>query len=99
MDPVIHNLPGLFAQLGEPCDEAAIERFIEGHRPLENCTYLHDAPFWSPTQAKFLREAILDDADWAPIVDQLNVQLHLPDGSTFETRLPPSAGEGPAGPV
>jgi len=34
-----------------------------------------DAPFWSPAQARFLRESITADADWANVVDQLSVAL------------------------
>jgi hypothetical protein len=36
---------------------------------------LADAFFWSPSQAQFLRDDILDDADWAEVVDQLDVLL------------------------
>ena len=36
---------------------------------------LADAFFWSPSQAELLREEILDDADWAEVVDQLDVLL------------------------
>jgi hypothetical protein len=37
---------------------------------------LSDAPFWTPSQAAFLREEILEDADWASVIDELNVDLH-----------------------
>ena len=36
---------------------------------------LHEAAFWTPAQADFLREEILEDADWAEAVDELNVRL------------------------
>ena len=36
---------------------------------------LADAFFWTPAQAAFLREKIQEDADWAEIVDQLNLML------------------------
>ena len=36
---------------------------------------LEDAFFWSESQAQFLRDDILDDADWAEVVDQLDVLL------------------------
>jgi len=71
-----HDLSNLFAQLGEPNDEAAITRFIESHRPLAEHVQLHEAPFWTPTQACFLREALLQDADWAEVADALNAELH-----------------------
>lgn len=31
--------------------------------------------FWSDAQKAFLREEILDDADWAVVVDELNLML------------------------
>ena len=36
---------------------------------------LADAPCWTPAQAAFLREEILEDADWAEVVDQLDARL------------------------
>jgi hypothetical protein len=36
---------------------------------------LADAFFWTESQSQFLRDEILDDADWAEVVDQLNVML------------------------
>jgi hypothetical protein len=35
----------------------------------------HQASFWTQAQASFLREAIEEDADWAELVDQLDVML------------------------
>ena len=75
----MHNLGNLFAQLGLPSDEAAIEHFIKTHSPLATATALPDAPFWTPAQAAFLREEILKDADWAEVIDQLNAKLHTRD--------------------
>ena len=71
------NMRSLFAQLGEPNDDASIARFIEKHGHLHGGTHLHEAGFWSPSQAAFLREATLLDAAWAPVVDALNTRLHL----------------------
>ncbi|MFC5300958.1 DUF2789 domain-containing protein [Azospira restricta] len=76
MERPVHDLSHLFAQLGEASDEAAIARFIESH-PLPGDMHLHEAPFWKPAQSRFLREAILDDADWAEVADELNRELHL----------------------
>ena len=73
-----HALKDLFDQLGLPSEHGEIERFIELHRPLPQEMRLADAPFWSPAQAQFLNEEFHDDADWAPLVDQLNVLLHTP---------------------
>ena len=70
------DMRSLFAQLGEPNDDAAINRFVELNSPLPDGMRLHDAPFWTPTQAAFLREAIMQDAEWAKVVDDLNARLH-----------------------
>jgi hypothetical protein len=37
---------------------------------------LSEADFWTPQQAKLLKDEMRDDADWAPVVDELNVLLH-----------------------
>jgi hypothetical protein len=71
-----HSMSNLFAQLGQASDDAAIAHFIETHRPLPESMQLHEAPFWTPAQACFLRESILQDADWAEVADELNAELH-----------------------
>ena len=71
MESSVHVLRDLFRQLGLPDDPASIEAFIIAHRPLPPGVALTDAPFWTPSQAQFLREEIADDADWAEIVDTL----------------------------
>lgn len=76
MERLVRNMRSLFAQLGQACDEDAIQQFIEANSPLGGETLLHEAAFWSPMQANFLREAILDDAEWAEIVEALNSELH-----------------------
>lgn len=76
MERPVRDMSSLFAQLGEASDERAIARFIETHGPLDGGVQLHEAAFWSATQANFLREAILDDAEWAEIVEALNSELH-----------------------
>ena len=76
MDFHHHSLPNLFAQLGLPVGDAAIEQFIASHRPLPATMPLAEAPFWSPAQAAFLREEWLEDGDWAEVVDELNLRMH-----------------------
>lgn len=76
MERPVHTMSNLFAQLGQPNDEAAIARFIASYRPLAAEVRLHEAAFWSPSQAAFLEEAIRDDADWAEVADALNFALH-----------------------
>ena len=76
MEPTVHPFSDLFAQLGLPNDNASIQQFIVTHSPLPDDVRLEEAPFWSPAQAQLLREERLDDADWAMVVDRLNVALH-----------------------
>jgi hypothetical protein len=71
-----HELSDLFQQLGLPADAAAIEDFINAHRPLPDTVKVSEAPFWNKSQRTLLSQAIKDDADWAPWVDQLNTRLH-----------------------
>lgn len=75
MDQPIHQFAELFKQLGLPPDERAIQQFLTAHSPLAPTIELPDAPFWSPAQAQFLEEQQLEDADWAELVDQLNLAL------------------------
>lgn len=77
MDLSTHTMHDLFDQLGLPSEEAAIQQFVAQHRPLPQDMPLDEAPFWTPAQAQFLREQLNRDADWAEVVDQLNVSLHL----------------------
>ncbi|WP_090140950.1 DUF2789 domain-containing protein [Limnohabitans sp. DM1] len=76
MELIEKNMHTLFAQLGEANDDASIDRFIATHMIMDGTTCLHDAPFWTPSQASFLREALVLDAAWAPVVDELNTKLH-----------------------
>jgi hypothetical protein len=69
------DLPALFDQLGLPSDHEAIERFFATHA-LPQDVKLVDAPFWTPAQSAFLREQFQRDAEWAPVVDELNTRLH-----------------------
>ena len=78
MEPPIHNLTSLFKQLGLETTNEAIKDFISRNRPVPNNLALHEAKFWSESQASFLKEAIEQDADWAEIVDELNVLLRRP---------------------
>lgn len=75
MDSPTHSLPSLFKQLGLPSGPSDIDAFISTHSPLPAELKLADASFWTLAQATFLREEILEDADWAETVDQLNLLL------------------------
>ena len=76
MEATVHPFSELFAQLGLPNDNASIQQFISTHSPIPNDMRLEDAPFWSTAQSQLLREERRDDADWAMVVDRLNVALH-----------------------
>ena len=70
-----HTVADLFLQLGLPSETGDIERFVETHRPLPDDVRLPDASFWSASQSQFLREELIEDADWAEVVDRLSVML------------------------
>ena len=78
MDKTFHRFSELFAQLGLPNSNFEIEAFLRQHSPLAGDIALADAVFWTPAQAAFLREEWREDADWAEVVDQLNVALRAP---------------------
>jgi hypothetical protein len=75
MHPPHHNLGCLFSQLGLPADPQAIEAFITKHRPLAQGVTIYRAPFWSAAQKTFLIEGLIEDADWAAAIDELNSRL------------------------
>lgn len=69
-----HGMTSLFDQLGLPSHEDYIQSFIDEHR-LSGEIKLWDADFWTENQAKFLREQIKADADWAVVIDTLDTSL------------------------
>lgn len=70
------DMSTLFDQLGLPSDPASIDDFIASHAPLPENVRLADAPFWNDSQRALLADEWAEDAEWAPIVDELNVRLH-----------------------
>lgn len=74
METHSHDMTSLFAQLGLPSDDADIQAFIAEHR-LDSTTKLFDASFWTDSQAKFLRDQLKVDADWAVVIDSLDTSL------------------------
>lgn len=75
MDLSSHSLNALFEQLGLDGSDAAIEEFVNTHKPIPGNVSLHEASFWKPAQAAMLREAVAEDADWAEVVDHLDAML------------------------
>ncbi|QET01613.1 MULTISPECIES: DUF2789 domain-containing protein [Cupriavidus] len=78
MEQPFHPFSQLFAQLGLSSDESDIRAFIAEHSPLPEDKQLWEAPFWTPAQATLLRDELVEDADWAVVVDQLNLALRAP---------------------
>ncbi len=75
MELTNHTFQELFKQLGLPDDPQGIDQFITTHSPLKNDIKLVDAPFWTPSQRKFLQDQFIEDSDWIVMVDQLNEAL------------------------
>jgi hypothetical protein len=83
MEGNLHSMTNLFNQLGLPSEPADIEAFIVAHRPLADGLKLHEAPFWTTSQASLLREQVLNDADWVGVIDQLDSGLREANSSGF----------------
>lgn len=79
MDSQSHSLSSLFDQLGLRSTDQAIEDFIKRHSEIPGDVELHEADFWNAAQSAFLKQAKDEDADWAEIVDQLDVMLRKPE--------------------
>lgn len=75
MQTQLHTINNLFAQLGLPNDDEHIEQFITEHKPLDSNIALYRAPFWSFSQRTFLKEELIDDADWSAPIEELNARL------------------------
>lgn len=76
MERYQHSIPELFKQLGLGSSKQEIEGFIMKNSGMAAGVAIHEAEFWSASQAEFLKQAIDEDADWAEIVDQLDAMLH-----------------------
>jgi hypothetical protein len=68
----------LFAQLGLPSDSVGIHHFLTVNTAMADGFRLPDAPYWTPSQASFLRESLLQDSEWSGVVDQLCKALQGP---------------------
>ena len=83
LDADANDVPTLMAQLGLDDSQAGIEAFVARHRPLDPGVELPDAPFWSESQARLLRETVLADGPLALAVDELDARLRdAPDVPT-----------------
>jgi hypothetical protein len=79
MNEPIHHFSELFAQLGLPNDNQSISHFLTIHASMADRERLPDAPYWTPSQAAFLRESLTHDSDWSGLVDQLSAALGRPE--------------------
>lgn len=70
METPVHDLTALLKQLGLNSLDSLL-----AHAPLAESISLADAPFWTPAQAALLREQLVADADWAELIDQLDLLL------------------------
>lgn len=75
MQESIHSINTLFDQLGMPSSNDAIDQFVADHKSLPPAVKLHEADFWSPSQATMLKQLKDEDADWAIFVDELDTRL------------------------
>jgi hypothetical protein len=71
------TMSDLFDQLGLPSSPRGMAAFIARHRPLRGELALADAPFWTNSQAAFLKEGLRHDSNWALAIDALNAQLRV----------------------
>ena len=74
MNMPTHHTSELF-QLGLPNDAWSIAQFVSTHASMAQGVRLPDAPFWTRSQAAFLRESLSQDSDWSGLVDQLGKAL------------------------
>ena len=72
-EPITIN--DLFKQLGLPDNDDDIAEFVDQHKPLALVIPVHEAPFWNSGQAQLLKESLMDDSDWAVVVDDLSTRL------------------------
>lgn len=75
MDTLKHSIKSLFDQLGLDSSDRSIQMFIEQNGRIPAEVELHDATCWTKNQALFLKQIKENDADWAPVFDELNIRL------------------------
>ena len=77
LEPTENDLATLFGQLGLDDSEAGIDAFVAEHGPLAPSVKLAEAPFWSESQARLLRETLQADGPLALAVDELDARLRV----------------------
>ena len=69
------TMKDLFTQLGLPNEPDEIDAFINEHNGLDKDIRIEDASFWTDSQATFIRASLLEDAEWAELIDHLSAML------------------------
>jgi hypothetical protein len=62
--------------VGRPKEEGDVREFVAELGSMPDGVLLANAAFRSASQSRFLRHEILEDADWAQVIDELNLMLH-----------------------
>lgn len=83
-----HEFSKLFEQLGLPSDDQSIADFLIEHTTKEKDFRLPDLPFWTASQAAFLKESLVQDSEWSGLVDQLSSALRAPVESDESNAAP-----------
>ncbi len=83
-----HEFSKLFEQLGLPSDDQSIADFLIEHTTKEKDFRLPDLPFWTTSQAAFLKESLVQDSEWSGLADQLGSALRAPVESAESNAAP-----------
>lgn len=75
METQSHSIAALFDQLGLDSSEEAIDHFVDKNKSISSHLELHEAEFWTSSQASFLKEMKDEDSDWSAVVDLLDTML------------------------
>lgn len=93
MNKPSHHFSELFAQLGLANDDRSIAQFLSNYTGRSQGVRLPDAPFWTRSQAAFLRESLSQDSDWTGLVDQLSKALRDTAGQGAEPSVVPGCND------
>ncbi|MFD1384599.1 DUF2789 domain-containing protein [Rhodanobacter aciditrophus] len=75
MDTLSPSIETLFEQLGLEASEDAVDAFIAKNGPIPKDVLLWNADFWTSAQASLLKQLKEEDAEWSPVVDELDLML------------------------
>lgn len=75
MDAFSHNLNSLFEQLGIPSTDDEIMNFLLNNNKVPSHIQIHQAKFWSPAQAEFIRTALAENSSWSGVIGSLDTLL------------------------